>query len=131
MIGMTLSHTRGKRTVKAFSPPSRELALSPRRLRQKATERGYRRLNRNRAEQPRQRAFASAQQQPQQHGHKVLVLRTAEAVRECLGLLAQPFVYAYNRDSHRVSPRLRVSVASPLYRRVRDAPTQKLKVQRY
>src|SRR5262249_37586551 len=56
--------------------------------------------------------------------------RTAETVRECLGILAQPFVYTYNRDSHRVSPRSRVSVASPLYRGVRNVPTQKLKVQR-
>src|SRR5262245_42818889 len=130
MVGMELSHLRGKLLLKSFSPPQRNLRRFPGCLRQKTAQACHGRLDRDTAQQPRQRSCASAQQQTHQHDHKVLKLRTVKTVRERLGILAKPRVYAYNRDSHRVPPRSRVSVASPLYLKVRDAPTQKLNVQR-
>ena len=116
--------------LKTLSSRQRDLRRFPGRLRQKTAQACHGRFDRDALEQPRKRRSTTTQHQALQHDHEVLVLRTAETVREPLSILAQPLVYIYNRDSHRVSPRSKVSVASPVYRELRDAPTQWLKLQR-
>jgi hypothetical protein len=100
IVGETLSHRGTKSKVKAFSPPSSQISGSPGCLGQKAAKASQRRLDRDRTQQSTQRSLALAEQQAQQHGNFVLILQTTEAVRERLGILAQPLVCAYNRDSH-------------------------------
>lgn len=50
--------------------------------------------------QPRERAPLLAQQQPQQHGHEVLILGFAETRGEAGRPLAHTGIEAYNRDRH-------------------------------
>src|SRR5438874_11793270 len=84
----------------ARQPELHEVCGLPRRVREEPAHAGQTRTVRDLAQQARQGPRFVAQEQAQQHGHDVLILRLAQTGAERLHPLAHTGIEAYNRDRH-------------------------------
>ncbi len=97
-------HQRGDLRLEAGQPRPHDRLLVPGCARDEPAQAGDARTARDLPPQPRECARVLTQQQPQQHGHEVLILRLAEAAAETRRPLAYTRIKAYNRNRHGVSP---------------------------
>src|SRR5205085_3927298 len=84
----------------ARQPELHEVCGLPRRVREEPAHAGQTRTVRDLAQQARRGPRFVAQEQAQQHGHDVLILRLAQTGAERLHPLAHTGIEAYNRDRH-------------------------------